>query len=174
MIVETETIKNEVFMDEEGAHRYLLQRTWGEPNAAIVAVITLKPGSASPLHNDLTTMLIQNHVADMGYKGFVAINLVSGISRSNKVAEKLSDKEIEDEVLKEVLNKKEVQQVIVACGSMITKKGFPKERLKEILGLLTKTNKEKVVAIVDDNDKPIHPLVPSIRNQPWTLKKIKN
>lgn len=173
MIVETETIKNEVFMDEEGAHRYLLQRTWGEPNAAIVAVITLKPGSANPLHNDLTTMLIQNHVTDMGYKGFVAINLVSGISRSNKVAEKLSDKEIEDEVLKEVLNKKEVQQVIVGCGSMITKKGFPKERLKEILGLLTKANKEKVVVIVDDNDKPIHPLVPSIRNQPWTLKKIK-
>lgn len=136
-------------------------------------MITLKLGSADPLHNDLTTMLIQNHVADMGYKGFVAINLVSGISTSNKVTENLSDKEIEDELLKEVLNKKEVQQVIVACGSSISKKGFPQERLKEILNLLTKTNKEKVVAIVGENDKPIHPLVPSIRNQPWTLKKIK-
>ncbi|MCI0131071.1 hypothetical protein K5X77_07275 [Vagococcus lutrae] len=46
-------------------------------------------------------------------------------------------------------------------------------RLKEILNLLTKTNKEKVVAIVDEKDRPIHPLVPSIRNQPWTLEKIK-
>jgi hypothetical protein len=173
MKVETETIKNEIFMNEERTHRYLLQRKWGEPNTAIVAVITLKPGSASPLHNDLTTMLIQNHVADMGYKGFVAIYLLSGISSSNKVTEKLSDKEIEDELLKEVLNKKEVQQIIVACGSSISKKGFPQERLKEILNLLTKTNKEKVAAIVDENDKPIHPLVLSIRNQPWTLKKIK-
>lgn len=173
MIVETETIKNEVFMNEEGTHRYLLQRTWGEPNTAIVAVITLKPGSASPLHNDLTTMLIQNHVADMGYKGFAAINLVSGISSSNKVSEKLSDKEIEDELLKEVLNKKEVQQIIVACGSQSNKKGFSQERLKEILSLLTKTNKEKVVVIVDENNNPIHPLVPSIRSQPWTLKKLK-
>lgn len=103
----------------------------------------------------------------------MAINLVSGISSSNKVTEKLSDKEIEDELLKEVLNKKEVQQIIVACGSSISKKGFPQERLKEILNLLTKTNKEKVAAIVDENDKPIHPLVLSIRNQPWTLKKIK-
>lgn len=136
MKVETETIKNEVFMNEEGTHRYLLQRKWGEPNTAIVAVITLKPGSTSPLHNDLTTILIQNHVA---------INLVSGISLSNKVTEKLSDKEIEDEVLKEVLNKKEVQQVIAACGSSISKKGFPQDRLKEILNLPTKTNKEKVV-----------------------------
>ncbi|MGF2146347.1 DUF1643 domain-containing protein [Vagococcus fluvialis] len=173
MKVETETIKNEIFMNEEGTHRYLLQRRWGESNTAIVAIITLKPVSVNPLHNDLTTMLIQNHVADMGYKGFVALNIVSGISTSNKVSEKLSDREIENELLKEVLNKKEVQQVIVACGSSISKKGFPQERLKEILNLLTKTNKEKVVAIVDENDKPIHPLVPSIRNQPWTLKKIK-
>lgn len=45
--------------------------------------------------------------------------------------------------------------------------------LKEILNLLTKTNKEKVVAIVDEKDRLIHPLVPSIRNQPWTLEKIK-
>ena len=133
MKVETETIKNEIFTNDEETHRYLLQRRWGEPNTAIVAVITLKPGSASPLHNDLTTMLIQNHVAEMGYKGFVAINLVSGISSSNKVTESLSDKEIEDELLKEVLNKKEVQQVIVTCGSSISKKGFPQDRLKDIL-----------------------------------------
>ncbi|MDT2782351.1 DUF1643 domain-containing protein [Vagococcus fluvialis] len=173
MKVETETIKNEVFTNEEGTNRYLLQRRWGESNTAIVAVITLKPVSVNPLHNDLTTMLIQNHVADMGYKGFIALNLVSGISMSNKVSETLSDREIENELLKEALNKKEVQQVIVACGSSVSKKGYPQERLKEILNLLTKTNKEKVVVIVDDEDKPIHPLVPSIRNQPWILKKIK-
>lgn len=173
MKVETETIKTEVFMNEEGTHRYLLQKKWGAPNMAIAAVITLKPVSVNPLHNDLTTMLIQNHVADMGYKGFIALNLVSGISMSNQVNEQLSDREIENELLKEALNKKEVQQVIVACGSSISKKDYPQERLKEILNLLTKANKEKVVAIVDENDNPIHPLVPSIRNQPWTLKKIK-
>lgn len=173
MIVETETIKNEVFMNEEGTHRYLLQRTWGKPNAAIVAVITLKPGMADVLHNDLTTMLIQNHVADMGYQGFVALNLVSGISSSNQVSQKSCDQENEDKLLKEILNKKEVQQVIVACGSMITKKGYPQERLKEILGLLTKTNQEKVVTIVNEKNQPIHPLVPNIRNQPWLLKKVK-
>lgn len=173
MIVEAKTIKNEVFMNESGTNRYLLQRTWGEPNTAIAAIITLKPGSANPLSNDLTTMLIQNHVADLGYQGFVAVNLVSGISDTNQVSEKLSDREIEDEILKEVLNKKEVQQIIVACGSVITRKGFAQERLKEILSLINKANKEKVVAIVDEDDRPIHPLVPNIRNESWNLKKIK-
>ncbi|UQF70231.1 DUF1643 domain-containing protein [Vagococcus lutrae] len=173
MKVETHVIKNEVFLSDDHSHRYLLQRTWGADNQAIVAVITLKPVSASGLENDLTTMLIQNHVVDMGYKGYLVVNLVSGVDPTKKLSEKLLDRETEDELLKEVLNKKEVQQIIIGCGSAVTQKGFAQERLKEILSLLTKTNQHKVVAIVDDDNRPIHPLVPSIRNQPWTLKKIK-
>ncbi|MGX4687008.1 DUF1643 domain-containing protein [Vagococcus sp. JNUCC 83] len=173
MKVETHTIKNEVFLSDDRQNRYLLQRTWGSENQAIVAVITLKPVSVSGVENDLTTMLIQNHVVEMGYQGYLVANLVSGIDSSKKLSETLLDRETEDELLKEVLNKKEVQQIIIGCGSAVTQKGFAQERLKEILSLLTKTNQHKVVAIVDDDNRPIHPLVPSIRNQPWTLKKIK-
>ena len=47
MKVETHTIKNEVFLSDDRQNRYLLQRTWGSENQAIVAVITLKPVSVS-------------------------------------------------------------------------------------------------------------------------------
>lgn len=173
MKVETATVKNEIFMNEEGTHRYLLQRHWGKPNTAIVAIITLRPVSIEPLHQDLTLMLIQNHVADMGYSGFVSLNLVSEINQTNKKDEDMMDVDIEDELFREVLNKKEVQQIIIACGSAISKKGVLQSRLKEILNLLTEVNKEKVVAIVNDEGQPIHPLVPSIRSEPWKLSKVK-
>ena len=173
MKVDTHVVKSEVFLNDERTHRYLLKRTWGSDNQAIVAIITLKPVSTSGLENDLTTMLIQNHVVDMGYKGYLVVNLVSGVDTTKKLSEKILDRESEDELLKEVLNKKEVQQIIIDCGLAVTQKGFAQERLKEILSLLNKTNQHKVVAIVDDDNRPIHPLVPSIRNQPWTLKKIK-
>lgn len=60
----------------------------------------------SGLENDLTTMLIQNHVVDMSYKGYLIVNLVSGVDQTKKFSEKLLDREIEDKLLKEVLNKK--------------------------------------------------------------------
>ncbi|WP_158559454.1 hypothetical protein [Melissococcus sp. OM08-11BH] len=58
MKVGTHTIKNEVFLSDDHNHRYLLQRTWGVDNQAIVVVITLKPASVGGIENDLTTMLI--------------------------------------------------------------------------------------------------------------------
>ncbi|WP_158563522.1 MULTISPECIES: hypothetical protein [Vagococcus] len=47
MKVETHTIKNEVFLNDDRKNRYLLQRTWGSKNQAIVALITLKSVSVS-------------------------------------------------------------------------------------------------------------------------------
>lgn len=173
MNVEKTTIQSECFTNEEGTNRYYLSKNWGTKNQAIIAIITLKPASNNTLESDLTTMLIQNHVAQMGYHGFIALNLVSGIEGGNKVSAAQMEQEIENEVIKEALNKKEVQQIIIGCGSSITQKGFPQERLKEIISLISKTNQEKIVAIVDSHNKPIHPLVPSIRNQPWELRKIK-
>lgn len=116
MKVDTHVVESEVFLNDERTHRYLLKRTWGSDNQAIVAIITLKPVSTSGLENDLTTMLIQNHVVDMGYKGYLVVNLVSGVDTTKKLSEKILDRESEDELLKEVLNKKEVQQIIIDCG----------------------------------------------------------
>ena len=116
MKVETHTIKNEVFLSDNRKNRYLIQRTWGSENQGIVAVITLKPVSVSGVENDLTAMLIQNHVVEMGYQVYLVTNLVSGINPTRKLSEKLLDREIEDELLKEVLNKKDIQQIIIGCG----------------------------------------------------------
>ena len=90
MKVETHTIKNEVFLSDDRKNRYLLQRTWGSENQAIVTVIILKPVSVSGVENDLPAMLIQNHVVEMGYQGYLVTNLVSGIDPTKKLSENYS------------------------------------------------------------------------------------
>ena len=81
MKVETHTIKNEVFLSDDRKNHYLLQRECGSENQAIIAVNTSKLVSVS----GVATMLVQNHVVEMGYQGYLVANFVSSMILKDKI-----------------------------------------------------------------------------------------
>lgn len=124
------------------------------------------PTNANLLKGDLTGMLIQNGVVDMGeYGGVVIANLFTRSVRvsSDKV---LSMAYAEDSMAELVKVSKEVDRIIVATGSLASRSQIAWQRMTEFWNLCKQEHLEKRVAIlVNGKGKAVHPL--AIRNEPW-------
>ena len=87
MITEKSTIAVEMLLNEEKTERYLYKRVWSKAKAPKLAcVMTIHPGSADPNSMDLTTMLIANAIHEMGYDGFLGVNLSSKLQQKRKIS----------------------------------------------------------------------------------------
>ena len=87
MITEKSTIVVEMSLNEEKTERYLYKRVWSKAKAPKLAcVMTIHPGSSDPNSMDLTTMLIANAINEMGYDGFLGVNLTSKLQQKRKIS----------------------------------------------------------------------------------------
>ena len=119
MNTERSTIVVEVLLNEEKTERYLYKRIWSKAKTPKLACeMTIHPGSKDPNSMDLTTMLIANSIYEMGYDGFLSVNLTSKLQQKRKISANDFSEENESAILG-AFNDEQVEKIIVAVGSSI-------------------------------------------------------
>lgn len=100
-------------------------------------VVTNFPGSSDGVVMDLTTMLIVNHVSQLGFDGVVMVNLFSalGINENPKLMANGVDS-VTDQVI--LLSANEVKQVILATDSFTNQNVMAQKRQYSVLNGLKK------------------------------------
>lgn len=143
MIEERNEIRNFCLYSEDGNHRYLLARIWDEKKS-IPLFISKCSGEADGIQLELTNTLITNNLYALGYGGYYAVNLCSGIhGRTKEIKDKETDR-------------------IISWGKLTT--NILKERESEVFKLL-KSSKKKILSVSDSNGRTnLHILTPCVRN----------
>lgn len=155
MIEEKNEIRNLSLYSEDKKHRYLLSRVWDEKKP-IPLFVSKCSGEADGIHLELTNTLITNNLYALGYGGYYAVNLCSGIHGKTR---ELKDKET-DRIILEYAKKS--SEVIISWGTLNTL--VLKEREEEVLKLL-KGAKKKVLAVSDRIGRTnLHILTPCVRS----------
>jgi hypothetical protein len=170
---ERSTIIVEMLLNEEKTERYLYKRIWSRAKAPKLAcVMTIHPGSNDPNRMDLTTMLTANSIYEMGYDGFLSVNLTGKIQQKRKISASDFSEENESAIL-EAFNDEQVEKIIVAVGSTIKTNKDVNSKLKSIIAKLPEERREMVEVLVGING-PVHPLTPVARGVGgWKLAKLK-
>ncbi len=152
---ESNQIENFAIYSDDDKHRYLLARIW-DKKKPIPLFISKRSGKADGIYLELTNSLITNNLYTLGYGGYYAVNLCSGIfGKTENLFDDETDKIISDYA-------KKASEIIISWGN-ITRNDI-KEREKKVLKLL-KISKKRVLAVSDGNGKEnIHILTPSVRN----------
>ena len=161
MLEERNGIQNLTLFNDSKTHRYLLSRIWDEKKP-IPLFVSKCSGEADGIFLEVTNMLISNNLYRLGYGGYYAVNLCSGIYGRT---EELCDSQT-DQIIREYA--KQADSVILSWGSL-TKKDL-KEREKAVYVIL-KASKKKVFAVTDEKKTNVHILTPSVRNG-FTLTEV--
>lgn len=173
MHTEKATVVTEIILNEEKTERYLYRRMWSRSKAPkLVCVMTIHPASIDPNNMDLTTMLIANSIYEMGYDGFIGVNLSSKLKQKQKISTRDFSKENESMIL-EALNDDQVVKIIIAVGSTIKTNKEVNSKLNSIIAQLSDERREMVEVLSGPNG-PVHPLAPIVRCVGgWKLEKLK-
>lgn len=173
MNTERSTIVVEVLLNEEKTERYLYKRIWSKAKAPKLAcVMTIHPGSTDPNSMDLTTMLIANSIYEMGYDGFLSVNLTSKLQQKRKISANDFSEENETAIL-DAFNDEQVEKKIVAVGSSIKTNKEVNAQLKSIIAQLSE-ERQKMVEVLVGLDGPVHPLTPIARGVGgWKMARLK-
>ena len=79
MIEKLVTTQTEVWRDPHHTHRYVFKRQWAikgkEAEDKLAVVITIRPTDTEPFTNDLSMLLIEKNIRQLGFTGFIAVNL---------------------------------------------------------------------------------------------------
>ena len=173
MNTERSTIVVEVLLNEEKTERYLYKRIWSKAKAPKLAcVMTIHPGSTDPNSMDLTTMLIANSIYEMGYDGFLSVNLTSKLQQKRKISANDFSEENETAIL-DAFNDEQVEKKIVAVGSSIKTNKEVNAQLKSIIAQLSE-ERQKMLEVLVGLDGPVHPLTPIARGVGgWKMARLK-
>lgn len=75
------TTQTEVWRDPHQTHRYVFKRQWAikgkEAEEKLAVIITIRPTDTEPFTNDLSMLLIEKNIRQLGFTGFIAVNLFS-------------------------------------------------------------------------------------------------
>ena len=159
------TLTTKAIFSPDKKHRYLLSKRWSDKEENIAAIIMVNPATAADIVLDKTSMLIINHLQELGFTGCDIVNIYSCIASSTKDENKsnpINDKQI-------VSSARDATKVILGWGSAGENNKRIADRQKEVLKLL-KPFKEKLVTIADSKGRSgYHPLAPQIYAK-WVLK----
>ncbi|UUX33269.1 DUF1643 domain-containing protein [Fundicoccus culcitae] len=160
--------------EDDGSHRYVLERIW-DPKQPKVTIITLYPSISELVITDLTTMHMTNSIHKLGFGGFFSVNLFSKprfpeFPKNGKHTynfKTATNKSNDEQILACC---KDSNLIILAYGSLPEKNKQVKQRLKQLLALLKKEDlSEKVKVLTDSNKlKCYHPLSPKVQKN-WVL-----
>ena len=168
------TIKSEAWSDETNTHRYVLRREWFEgtedKKGDLAAVVTIRPSSTSPYTEDLTMMLIEKNVRQLGFSGFIAVNLFSSIEAKDRASFLKGMDKQSLEVFTTVLSEKRISQIIFAVGSIVKTNSVAMDQAKKCYNLLTPKQKKLTKVLVNSAGVIAHPLSVYARKK-WLLGK---
>ena len=170
------TMQSESWFSEDRQSRYVLRKQWYEgvnedKTGKLAVVITIRPTSTSAFVEDLTSMLIEKNIRQLGFTGFIAVNLFSSIHAENKATFLKGSDENTLEVISTVLKEKRISQIIFACGSIIETNSLAMEQAKKIFNLLSSKQKKMCKLLISSKSatsKPSHPLNVNVRKE-WIL-----
>lgn len=173
------TMQSESWFSEDKNHRYVLRKQWYEgvnedKTGKLAVVITIRPTSNSAFVEDLTSMLIEKNIRQLGFTGFIAVNLFSSIHAENKATFLKGSDENTLEVISTVLKEKRISQIIFACGSIIETNSLAMDQAKKIFNLLSPKQKKMCKLLISSKSaqgKPSHPLNVNVRKE-WILGDI--
>lgn len=167
------TIQSEAWFDDQKEHRYVFRRQWASAQnkgneEALAVVVTIRPGGTTAYVEDLTMLLIEKNVRQLGFDGFIAVNLFSAIKPGTKAG--IDDNTLE--VISTVLKDKQIGQLIFACGSILYTNKAALSQARAIFDLLSAKQKKQTKALVDPTTSRFaHPLCPYVRKN-WTLVEL--
>lgn len=164
------TVQSEAWFDDQKEHRYVFRRQWSnvqnkDKEESLAVVVTIRPGGTAAHVEDLTMMLVEKNVRQLGFDGFIAVNLFSAINSGTK--DGIDDNTLE--VISTVLKDKQIDQVIFACGSIIYTNKVALSQTQDIFDLLSAKQKKQAKILVDPTTSRFaHPLCPYVRKS-WSL-----
>lgn len=170
-------MQSESWFDESQTHRYVLRKQWHsglkeDKDGPIALVITIRPTTTSAFVEDLTSLLVEKNIRQLGFTGFIAVNLFSSINAKNKSTFLNGNDEHSSDVISTVLKEKRISQIIFACGSILTNNVTASNQAAEIYEQLSAKQKKITRILVDPNSgKVAHPLNAWSRKE-WVLDKL--
>ena len=159
------TLTTEAIFSDDGKNRYLLKKTWNkeEPNLAIVM---LAPSDASGIVLDLTTQLVLNNAATLGFGSISIVNLSPAVDDFN-----LSKTNDEENIKTMVAAFESADTIIYAPGVGKAKNKAFQQLQAEVANLL-RPYEEKLKCLCDSQgaNRLQHPLSPAVRT--WYLSPL--
>lgn len=170
---EVVTTKTEVWKNEANSHRYVFRRQWytgskEDKTQPLAIVFTIRPANSEPYVTDLSLLLIEKNCRQLGFSGFIAVNLFSLIQKGNKINYKKGNDKHSLEAIEKALTEKRIQQIIFACGSIAKSNKIANELMIKIYDALSESQKSKVKVLVDSKGEYAHPLNVHVRDK-WEL-----
>ncbi len=153
-------------------HRYVFKRQWiikgKEEEEKLAVVITIRPTDTEPFTNDLSMVLIEKNIRQLGFTGFIAVNLFSYTkAKSPRVFSRGNDEQ-SLEILTTAFTEKKINTIIFACGSITVTSQVAYEQAKSIYTQLSAKQKKMAKVLVNAKGKLPHPLSIHVRNE-WEL-----
>lgn len=167
VVKKSDTVKTEVWHNEDETHRYLMKKTWDNKKPSIM-VITLYPTSLNTLYEDMTTRLIFNQWQDKDVGSIVYVNLYSKLSATGKNKQSLFgayDKETDEVILSQALK---CEQIVFAWGSLPQMNKKVSQRVEELVERLQPLKVSTGYLTDERSESCIHPLSPKVRHQ-WLI-----
>ena len=159
-------LRTEAVYSKDGERRFLLRKSW-DSNLPKIAVILLCAGSAGTIELDMTTQLVLNNAAWLGFGSVVILNL---FATTNDHALKKStgvDRENLEVIIQECA---EADKIVFAPGTGKTKnKLFAEVQEQTLLALSPYEDKLYCLADGKGGSRGLHPLSPRVRS--WKLSK---
>lgn len=159
------TLTTEAIFSDDGKNRYLLKKTWNseEPNLAIVM---LAPSEASGIVLDLTTQLVLNNTATLGFGSVSIVNLSPAVDDFN--LRQAND----EENVKTMVSVFESANTIIYAPGVGKAKNKAFQQLQAEIANLLRPYEEKLKCLCDSQgaNRLQHPLSPAVRT--WYLSPL--
>ena len=166
------TTQTEVWRDPHHTHRYVFKRQWAikgkEAEDKLAVVITIRPTDTEPFTNDLSMLLIAKNIRQLGFTGFIAVNLFSYTKAKSPRVFLRGNDEQSLEILTTVFTEKKINTIIFACGSITATSQVAYEQAKTIYDQLSAKQKKMTKVLINAEGKLSHPLSIHVRNE-WQL-----
>ncbi|MEY8445640.1 DUF1643 domain-containing protein [Enterococcus ratti] len=168
-LVNTQT---EVWRDPDYTHRYVFKCQWAikgkKEKEELAVVITIRPTDTEAFTNDLSMLLIEKNIRQLGFTGFIAVNLFSYTKAKSPRLFSRGNDEQSLEALMTVLAEKKIKTIIFACGSIMATSQVAYEQAKTIYDQLSAKQKKMTKVLINAEGKLSHPLSIHVRNE-WQL-----
>lgn len=153
------TITTSIVTSDDGSHRYLFSRSWGEETKPMITIITLNSGKADGIWEDQTIHIITNCVYDLKvYQGFHAVNLFSGINTKAAKDTPLNTLYNSDTDTYIVQAAEDSEKIVLAMGTGMMSNPVAEFRYRRVLELLQPHRKKLFLLANATGRTGFHPL----------------
>ena len=168
MITETGSMSTEIVYSDDRKNRYLLRKTWGEGEKAML--LMTNAGTADTVSLDYTTLYAIRNLNQLGFTSVDMVNLTSEITTKINIPKDGDFPEDKDNIAQIMSSAEQASKIIVAVGKLPDSNKKVKTLHDKILEHL-RPHADKLFQICDDHgDYQFHPLAPSVRFT-WHLIK---